>query len=114
MRFERFLEFPLVRIALGLLLTIVLILPAQVLASGASAVSVRGALAELYTAVAAGIALWAVGRFVEKRHLGDVGLPMDARATMVAAGLVLGVAISAAAIGLRATSTSRSRCSSRC
>ena len=52
MRFERFLEFPLVRIALGLLLTIVLILPAQVLASGASAVSVRGALAELYTAVA--------------------------------------------------------------
>lgn len=97
---RRFVKSPPARIAIGLILAVVLIIPAQLIAAGATSVSVRGVAAELYTGIAAAIALWLVGRFIEKRPLADVGLPTDARVWYVAAGLAIGVAVAGAAIAI--------------
>ena len=103
---RRILEFPLVRIAAGIIAAVALLLPAQLLARGASAISVRGVLVEVYTGLAAGLALWLVARFIEKRSLAEVGLPLDRRAAMLVAGLGIGAVIAAGSIGILAATGS--------
>ena len=107
-RLRRAMDFPLLRIAAGLVAAVALLVPAQFLAGGASAVSVRGALTELYTGVAAGLALWLVGHFIEKRSLADVGLPVDRRTTIVVVGFAIGAAVAGASVGILAASGSYS------
>lgn len=99
---RRFVEFPPLRIAIGLILAVVLLVPAQLVAAGATSLGARGVVAELYTGVAAGIALWLVGRFIEKRSLAELGLPADGRILYVVAGLAVGAAVAGAAIGMLA------------
>jgi len=105
---RRILEFPLVRIAAGIVATVALLLPAQLLASGASAISLRGALVEVYTGLAAGLGLWLVARFIEKRSLAEVGLPLDRRVAMVVVGLAGGIAVAGGSIGILAATGSYS------
>ncbi len=105
---RRILEFPLVRIAAGIVAAVALLAPAQLLASGASAISVRGALIEVYTGLAAGLGLWLVARFIEKRSLAEVGLPLDRRVAMVVVGLAGGIAVAGGSIGILAATGSYS------
>ncbi len=104
----RILEFPLVRIAAGTVATVVLLVPAQLLGSGASSISVRGVLVEVYIGLAAGVALWLVARFIEKRSLAEVGLPLDRRVAMVGVGLASGAAIAGGSIGILVATNSYS------
>jgi len=102
------LEFPLVRIAAGIIAAVALLVPAQFLAGGASSVSVRGAVIEAYTGLAAGFALWLVARFMERRTLAEVGLPVDRRAAMIVVGFAAGLAVAAVSIGILAATGSYS------
>jgi membrane protease YdiL (CAAX protease family) len=81
---------------------VALLAPAQFLAGGASSVSVRGALAEIYTGLAAGVALWLTGHFIEKRPIAAVGLPADRRAAIVIVGFVVGAVVAGFSIGILA------------
>jgi hypothetical protein len=105
---KRAIEFPLVRIAAGIVATVALLVPAQLLAGGASSVSVRGALIEVYTGLAAGLALWLVARFIEKRSLGQVGLPGDRRTAMIVVGFAIGLGVAGLSIGILAVTGSYS------
>ena len=105
---RRVLEFPLTRIAAGIVAAAVLLVPAQLLAGGASAFSVRGALTEVYTGLAAGVALWLVGRLIEKRSLAEVGLPVDRRTAIVIIGFAVGAAVAGASVGILAVAGSYS------
>jgi uncharacterized protein len=104
----RALEFPPVRIAAGLVVAVALLVPAQFLAAGASSVSVRGAVVEVYTGLAAGLALWLVGHFIEKRSLAEVGLPVDRRTAIAVIGFAIGAAIAGVSIGILAATGSYS------
>lgn len=104
----RALDFPPVRIAAGLVVALALLVPAQFLAGGASSVSVRGAFVEVYTGLAAGVALWLVARFIEKRSLAEVGLPVDRRTVIVVIGFAIGAAIAGISIGILAATGSYS------
>jgi len=105
---RRILGLPPVRIAAGIVATVALLFPAQLLASGASATTVRGVLVEVYTGLAAGVALWLVARFMEKRSLAEVGLQLDRRAAMVGVGFIIGAVIAAGSIGILAATSSYS------
>jgi uncharacterized protein len=105
---RRALEFPLTRIAAGLVVAVTLLVPAQFLAGGASSVSVRGSLIEVYTGLAAGLSLWLVGRFIEKRSLAEVGLPLDRRTGIIVIGFAIGAAIAGISIGILAATGSYS------
>ena len=101
MRARRVVRLPPVRIVIGLVLAVVLLLPVQVLAAGASSTSVRGVAVELYAGLAAAIALWLLGRFVEHRPLDETGLG-PTRVWQVLLGLAIGAAIAATAVGMLA------------
>ncbi len=96
------------RTAAGLVAAVALLAPAQFLAGGASAVSVRGVLTEVYTGVASGVALWLVGHFIERHSLAEMGLPVDRRTAMVGVGFAIGAAVAGAAVGILAASGSYS------
>jgi membrane protease YdiL (CAAX protease family) len=98
----RVLQFPLMRIAAGLVTAAALLVPAQFLTGGTSAVTVQGALTEVYTGLAAGVSLWLVGRFIEKRSLAEVGLPVDRRTAIVIVGFAIGAAVAGASVGILA------------
>ena len=102
------LALPPVRIAAGVVAAIALLVPAQFLASGASSVSVRGALIEVYTGLAAGIALWLVTHFIEKRSLAEVGLPVNRRTAMIVVGFAAGLGVAALSVGILAATGSYS------
>jgi len=101
MRARRVVRLPPVRIVIGLVLAVVLLLPVQVLAAGASSTSVRGVAVELYAGLAAAIALWLLGRFAEHRPLDQIGLG-PTRVWQVLLGLAIGAAIAATAVGMLA------------
>ena len=79
MNLRRVIEFPVVRIVIGIVAVVVLLVPAQVVAAGATTTSIRGVAVELYSGIAATAALWLVAHFIEKGSLADVGLPLDRR-----------------------------------
>src|SRR5438309_4725975 len=98
----RALEFPLARIAAGIVAAGALLVPAQLLAGGASSTTIRGALTEVYTGLAAGLALWLVARLIEKRRLAEVGLPFGRGTAFLPMGFGIGAAIAGASIGILA------------
>jgi membrane protease YdiL (CAAX protease family) len=107
MEARRVLMLPPVRILAGLVLAVALLVPAQLLAAGASPTSVRGVAAELYTGLAVVVALWLLGRFAERRSLEEIGLAPD-RVWQVALGFGIGGALAAGAVGLLALTGSYS------
>ncbi|TMC82506.1 MAG: CPBP family intramembrane metalloprotease [Chloroflexi bacterium] len=98
----RALEFPLARIAAGIVAAGALLVPAQLLAGGATSTTIRGALTEVYTGLAAGLALWLVARLIEKRRLAEVGLPFGRGTAFLPMGFGIGAAIAGASIGILA------------
>jgi len=102
MNLRRVIEFPVVRIVIGIVAVVVLLVPAQVVAAGATTTSIRGVAVELYSGIAATAALWLVAHFIEKGSLADVGLPLDRRLSYLIAGLVLGVVVAGLAVGILA------------
>src|SRR5947199_6822139 len=103
----RILHTPPVRIAVGLVVAVVLILPAGPLAGGASPTTVRGVAAELYAGAAAAVALSLLGHFLERRSLDEIGL-RPAGVWQVVLGFVIGAAIAGGAVGLLALTGSYS------
>jgi membrane protease YdiL (CAAX protease family) len=103
---RRLLAFPPTRIGVGLVGFVVLLLPVQVALGPVSAMSPAGAAAEIYAGAAAVAALWLLARFVERRPLSDVGLPGGRAVSGVLAGLVIGAATAAGAVGLLAVTGS--------
>ena len=107
MSIRRILNFPLVRIAAGLAVAVVLILPAALVAGGASPTTARGVAVELYTGVAVAVALWLVGHFWERRSLDQIGL-RPAGTWQVLLGFAIGAAVAGGAVGLLVLSGSYS------
>jgi uncharacterized protein len=97
---RRVLSFPPVRIVLGIAAFAVLLVPVQVLSGRVSAMSLAGAALEFYAGIAAIAALAVLGRWVERRPLSEVGLPVGRALMGVPAGLLIGSAIAAVAVGL--------------